>query len=82
LELLCLDAMIKDEKAVVLITQMGFDFSGVGQIKMLELLQAMRIIFTREMDRYIRDFLNRHSKAGLVLTLRNHFPDSELVFDG
>jgi len=81
LESLCPDAMIKDEKAVALVTQMGFDFSGVRQIKMIELLQAMRIIFTREMDRYIRDFLNRHSEAGLVLTLRDHFPGSELVFD-
>jgi len=82
LELLCLDAMIKDEKAVALVTQMGFDFSGVGQIKMIELLQAMRIIFTCEMDRYIRDFLNHHLEAGSVLTLRDHFSGSELVSDG
>ena len=60
------DAMIKDEKAVTLVTQTSLDFSRVKQIKMNELLQAMRIIFTREMDRYARDFMNRHSDAVVV----------------
>jgi O-methyltransferase involved in polyketide biosynthesis len=60
------DAMIKDEKAVALVTQMSIDFSRVGQIKMNELLQAMRIIFTREMDRYAREFIIRHPDAVVV----------------
>jgi O-methyltransferase involved in polyketide biosynthesis len=60
------DAMIKDEKAVALVTQMSFDFSRVRQIKMNELLNSMRIIFTREMDRYARDFLGRHPRAVVV----------------
>jgi O-methyltransferase involved in polyketide biosynthesis len=60
------DAMIKDEKAVALVTKMGLDFSRVKQIPMNELLQAMRLIFTREMDRYARDFLSRHPKAVVV----------------
>jgi O-methyltransferase involved in polyketide biosynthesis len=60
------DAMIKDEKAVALVTQMSFDFSRVRQIKMNELLNSMRIIFTREMDRYARDFLSRHPEAVVV----------------
>ncbi len=60
------DAMIKDEKAVALVKQMSLDFSGVRQIPMTELLQAMRIIFTREMDRYARDFLSRHPDARVV----------------
>ncbi len=60
------DAMIKDEKAVALVTQMGLDFSHVKQIPMNELLQAMRLIFTREMDRYARDFLSRHPEAVVV----------------
>ena len=60
------DAMIKDEKAVVLVRQMHLDFSSVRQIKMNELLQAMRIIFTREMDRYVRDFISRHPEAVVV----------------
>jgi O-methyltransferase involved in polyketide biosynthesis len=38
------DAMIKDEKAVALVTQGRMDFSRVKQIHMNELLIAMRII--------------------------------------
>jgi len=60
------DAMIKDEKAVALVTQMSLDFSRVRHIPMNELLNAMRIIFTREMDRYARDFLARHPDAVVV----------------
>ncbi len=60
------DAMIKDEKAVALVVQMSLDFSPARQIPMTELLQAMRIIFTREMDRYARDFLSCHPDAVVV----------------
>jgi O-methyltransferase involved in polyketide biosynthesis len=60
------DAMIKDEKAVELVTQNRLDFSRVKQIHMNELLKAMRIIFTREMDRYARDFISHHPDAVVV----------------
>lgn len=60
------DAMIKDEKAVALVKRKSIDFSRVRQIKMNELLQAMRIIFTREMDRYARDFISHHPDAIVV----------------
>jgi O-methyltransferase involved in polyketide biosynthesis len=60
------DAMLKDEKAVELVTQMRLDFSRVRQIPMPELLKVMRIIFTREFDRYARDFLSRHPDAVVV----------------
>jgi len=60
------DAMIKDEKAVELVTQMRLDFSPVRQIPMPKLLKVMRIIFTREFDRYARDFLARHPQAVVV----------------
>ncbi len=60
------DAMIKDEKAVALVTQGSMNFSRVKQIHMNELLNAMRIIFTREMDRYARDFLSHHPEAVVV----------------
>jgi O-methyltransferase involved in polyketide biosynthesis len=60
------DAMMKDEKAVALVTQMSYDFSRVRQIPMTELLKVMRIMFTREMDRYARDFLSRHPEAVVV----------------
>ncbi len=60
------DAMLEDEKAVALVTQMSYDFDRVRQIPMTELLKVMRIMLTREMDRYARDFLNRHPKAVVV----------------
>ncbi len=60
------DAMLKDENAVALVTQMSLDFSRVSQIRMPELLKAMRIIFTREMDRCARDFIHRHPEAVVV----------------
>ncbi len=60
------DAMLKDEKAVELVTQMRLDFSRVSQISMPELLKVMRIIFTREFDRFSRDFLRRQPDAVVV----------------
>lgn len=60
------DAMLKDEKAVALVMQESLDFSGIRQIPMNELLKAMRIIFTREMDHYAREFINRHTDAVVV----------------
>ncbi len=60
------DAMMKDEKAVALVTQKSFDFTGVRQIPMNEALNVMRIMQVREMDRYARDFLNRHPEAVVV----------------
>ena len=60
------DALIKDEKAVALVTQSGLDFSQVRQIRMPELLNLMRNLFTREFDRYARDFLARHPDAVVV----------------
>ena len=60
------DAMIKDEKALALVMQNSLNFSRVRQIPMNELLKAMRIIFTREIDRYARDFLSRHPEAVVV----------------
>ena len=60
------DAMIKDDVAVALVTQMGLDFSRVRQIRMSELLNVMRMMFTREFDRYARAFLSRHPEAVVV----------------
>jgi len=60
------DAMMKDEKAVALVTQKSFDFTGVRQIPMKEALNVMRIMQAREMDRYARDFLSRHPEAVVV----------------
>jgi O-methyltransferase involved in polyketide biosynthesis len=60
------DALIRDAKAVALVTQSGLDFSQVRQIRMPELLNAMRNLFTREFDRCARDFLLRHPDAVVV----------------
>ncbi len=60
------DAMLKDAKAVELVAQMHLDFSRVRQVRMTEMLQVMRIMFTREFDRYARDFLSRHPEAVVV----------------
>jgi O-methyltransferase involved in polyketide biosynthesis len=69
------DAMLKDEKAVELVgcaTQrqpdapIRLDFSRVRQIAMPELLKVMRIMFTREFDRYARDFISRQPDGVVV----------------
>ncbi len=60
------DAIIKDEKAVELVTKMGLDFSRVKQVRMTRMLGLMRIIFAREFDRYARDFIARHPDAVVV----------------
>jgi O-methyltransferase involved in polyketide biosynthesis len=60
------DAIMKDEKAVALVTQMSYDFDQVRKIRMSEGNKVARIMLTREMDRYARDFLNRHPEAVVV----------------
>ena len=60
------DAMVKDEKAVELVTRMGLDFSRVKQVRMTRMLGIMRIIFAREFDRYARDFLLQHPNGVVV----------------
>jgi len=60
------DAMMKDEKAVALVTQMSYDFDRVRKIPMTEATKVTRIMLTREMDRYARDFLSRHPEAVVV----------------
>ena len=60
------DAMMRDEKAVALVTQMSYDFDQVREIRMFEANKVARIMLTREMDRYARDFLSRHPDAVVV----------------
>ncbi len=60
------DAMMKDEKAVMLVSQMNSNFDRVRQIPMNELLRVMRLMFTRQFDRTARDFLNLHPQAVVV----------------
>ena len=60
------DAMIRDAKAVELVERTGLDFSRVEQVRITRLLGLMRIIFTREFDRFAREFLARHPDAAVV----------------
>lgn len=60
------DALIKDEKAVALVTQMGYDFSRIEQIKMDEEDKVALILRNLEFDRYARGFLARHPGAFVV----------------
>jgi len=62
------DALLKDEKAVALVTQRRLDFTQVMRIPAPGLLRLMRIMFTREMDRRARDFLGRH-RDGVVVNI-------------
>jgi O-methyltransferase involved in polyketide biosynthesis len=61
------DAIMKDEKAVALVTQLSYDFEQIiRNIRMTEGNKVARIMLTREMDRYARDFLGRHPEAVVV----------------
>src|SRR5512139_663955 len=66
------DALIKDEKAVELVKQLSsdgpirYDSDWIKQTPMAEANKVMRIMLTREMDRYARDFLSRHPEAVVV----------------
>jgi len=66
------DAMIIDEKAVELIKRLSSDgplrynSDWLKQTPMSEANKVLRIMLTREMDRYVRDFLGRHPKAVVV----------------
>jgi len=60
------DALIKDEKAVALVTRMSYDFSRVRQIPLSEANKLVIILRNREFDRYARDFLARRPQAVVV----------------
>ncbi len=60
------DALIKDEKAVALVTQLDYDFSRIKQIKIDEEDKVTLILRNLEFDRYTRDFLARHPEAVVV----------------
>ncbi len=60
------DALVKDEKAVVLVAQMSYDFARVRQIPLSEANKLVIILRNREFDGYARDFLARHPEAVVV----------------
>src|SRR5512136_2646728 len=60
------DALIKDEKAVALVSQMHYDFDRVRQVHMDEEDKVTVILRNREFDRYAQGFLARHPEAAVV----------------
>jgi O-methyltransferase involved in polyketide biosynthesis len=60
------DALLKDEKAVALVTQMNDAFSRIKQLKMDEEDKIALVMRNREFDRYARDFLARYPEAVVV----------------
>jgi len=60
------DALIKDEKAVGLVTQMSDEFARFEQIPMSDAIKVMRNLSSRQYDRYARDFLARNPEGVVV----------------
>lgn len=60
------DALIKDEKAVALVRQLGNAFDRIQQVKMDEDDKLTLILRNRQFDRYVRDFLARHPDSIVV----------------
>ena len=54
------DALIRDEKAVALVTNMSYDFDRIRQVKMDEDDKVGVILRNLEFDRQVRNFLTRH----------------------
>jgi O-methyltransferase involved in polyketide biosynthesis len=60
------DALIKDEKAVELVSQMNYDFSWTKRVPMSEVNKVTIILRNWEFDRYVRDFLRHFPEAVVV----------------
>jgi O-methyltransferase involved in polyketide biosynthesis len=58
--------LIKDKKAVALVTQMNYDFSRIKLLHLSEANKLVIILRNREFDRFVRDFLRRHPEAVVV----------------
>jgi O-methyltransferase involved in polyketide biosynthesis len=60
------DALIKDEKAEALASQMDPDFMQKKMAKIEDYSQVATILLSREFDHHTRDFLTRHPEAVVV----------------
>ena len=60
------DALLKDDRAVELVSQMGPTFSRIKQLRMDKDDLVALVLRNREFDRYARDFLARHPEAVVV----------------
>jgi O-methyltransferase involved in polyketide biosynthesis len=60
------DALVKDEKAVALVTRMGYDFDRIRRFPTSGYIVATTIRRNQELDRQARDFLARQPEAVVV----------------
>jgi O-methyltransferase involved in polyketide biosynthesis len=60
------DALIRDKKAVELVTRMSYDFARVRHIPLSEANKLVIILRNREFDRYAREFLSHHPDAVVI----------------
>ena len=60
------DALLKDQKALDLVTRMGSAFDRIKGIRMDEEDRVAVILRNREIDNLTRDFLSRHTEAAVV----------------
>ena len=60
------DALLKDQKALDLVTRMGSAFDRIKGIRMDEEDRVAVILRNREIDNLARDFLSRHTEAAVV----------------
>ncbi len=58
--------LIKDERAVALVSQMSYDFNRIKLLHLSEANKLVIILRNREFDRYARDFLGRQPEAVVV----------------
>jgi O-methyltransferase involved in polyketide biosynthesis len=60
------DALLKDERAVALVRQMGDDLAWLEQAKVDEEVRVALVLRNREFDRRARDYLARHPQTVVV----------------
>ena len=60
------NALIKDKKAVQLVTRMSYDFARIRQLPLSEVNKLVIILRNREFDQSAQDFLTRHPDAVVV----------------
>lgn len=60
------DALLKDEKAMLLVEQQDSDFSRIKQIKIDKDDQTTLVLRNREFDRYAQNFMDRYPEAVVV----------------
>lgn len=60
------DAIIKEEQAVEVVQRLDYDYSQFDKIRVHDGNKVARFILTREIERFVRDFLHRNPEALVV----------------